>query len=178
MRKRIIGILLSASFLALVIVFNRNTHEEVKNVKMELNIEESVIPYRMLHSVSYAQEQEEIREEIRLGEIELLAQLIQAEAGNQDETGKRYVADVVLNRVDSNKFPDKIEDVIFQKRQFQVIKNGAFDKAGWSISDESFRVAYEEYSGERLNTEILYFRTDEYGTGTPAFKYGNHYFSK
>lgn len=38
-------------------------------------------------------------------EMAMLAQLVQAEAGNQDLTGKRLVADVVLNRVDSERFP-------------------------------------------------------------------------
>ena len=32
------------------------------------------------------------------GELELLATLVEAEAGNQDMTGKRLVVDVVLNR--------------------------------------------------------------------------------
>ena len=27
-------------------------------------------------------------------------------------------------------------------------------------------------------SEIHYFRTDRYGTGVPAFKHGDHYFSK
>lgn len=95
--------------------------------------------------------QEEIRNEVMYGEIELLAQLIEAEAGNQDELGKRYVADVPLNRIDDPDYPDKMEDVIFQKNpvQFSCTVDGNFEKAGWSISAESFRVAYEEYTGER-----------------------------
>ena len=114
------------------------------------------------------------------GEIELLAQLIEAEAGNQDELGKRYVADVPLNRIDDPDYPDKMEDVIFQKNpvQFSCTVDGNFEKAGWSISAESFRVAYEEYTGERANTEIIYSRTERYSdSGTPAFKHDDHYFS-
>ena len=80
--------------------------------------------------------EEEIEEEIRFGEMELIAQLVMAEAGNQDLTGKRYVADVVLNRVDSDEFPNTVEEVIFQENQFSVIENGAFDEAGWTITEE------------------------------------------
>ena len=65
-------------------------------------------------------------------EMALIAQLVQAEAGNQDLKGKRLVADVVLNRVDSEKFPNTIEEVIFQKEpvQFSVTVSGAFERAG------------------------------------------------
>lgn len=68
-------------------------------------------------------------------EMAMLAQLVQAEAGNQDLKGKRLVADVVLNRVDSDKFPNAIEEVIFQKNhvQFSVIVGGAFERAGGYI---------------------------------------------
>ena len=60
--------------------------------------------------------QEEIEEEIRLGEMELLAQLIEAEAGNQDYTGKRLVGDVVINRIRSNRFPNTLEEVMEQDK--------------------------------------------------------------
>ena len=60
----------------------------------------------------------EISEEIYYDSLEYLACLVEAEAGNQDELGKRLVVDVVLNRLDSNEFPDNIYDVINQKNQF------------------------------------------------------------
>ena len=46
-----------------------------------------------------------IQEEVYNGELQLLACLVYAEAGNQDLQGKEYVVDVVLNRVDSPQFP-------------------------------------------------------------------------
>lgn len=65
-------------------------------------------------------------------EMAMLAQLVQAEAGNQDLTGKRLVADVVLNRVESEQFPNTIREVIFQKNpvQFGVTVDGAFGRVG------------------------------------------------
>lgn len=62
-------------------------------------------------------------------EIELLAKLVRSEAGNQEMIGKRLVADVVLNRIDSETFPDTVEGVIRQDGQFSVIRNGSFDRA-------------------------------------------------
>lgn len=181
MRKRAVEILVLASFIAIFSITNRNTQTEVENVNQVQIIDTQIVEsYHYLHHVTFDVEQEEIRNEIMYAEIDMLAQLVHAEAGNQDETGKRYVADVVLNRVESKDFPDTIEEVIFQKNptQFSVTTDGAFKKAETEITEEDYKVALEEYTGERLNTEILYFRTGKYGCGTPAFKYGAHYFSK
>ena len=122
--------------------------------------------------------EEQIEEEIREGEMELLAQLIEAEAGNQDYYGKCLVADVAYNRVESDRFPDSIEEVIFQKGQFACINDGGFDKAGWNISEESYQAAYQEYYN-RLDYDILFFTAGGYNRYCePMYKYGDHYFGK
>lgn len=176
--RRFVGVALSFVLLASVFIVSRSTVEVVENVKQA---QDTIVPdiYPILHSTYNDDEQEAIRNEIFYGEIELLAQLIQAEAGNQDELGKRYVADVVLNRVDSKDFPDTIEDVIFQMNpvQFSCVIDGNFDKASWTVTEECYTVALEEVE-ERQNSEILYFSSTKYISGTPMFKYGNHYFSK
>lgn len=121
---------------------------------------------------------EQIEEEIRLGEMELLAQLIQAEAGNQDLYGKRLVADVVLNRIEAG-WGKSVEEIIFMDHQFSVMRNGSFDKAGWNIDSDSFVASQMEYeASERLDSKVLYFTAGNYNaSGKPAYKYGNHYFS-
>lgn len=119
---------------------------------------------------------EDITEELKFGDMELIAQLVQAEAGNQDLTGKRFVVDVVLNRVDSEIFPNTVESVIFDSGQFSVINNGMFDAAGWNISDECYEAVRIEYE-QRLNYDILYFSVgrSQY-MNQEAFKYGDHWF--
>lgn len=109
-------------------------------------------------------------------EMEMLAQLVQAEAGNQDLTGKRLVADVVLNRVGSERFPSTIEEVIFQKNpvQFGVTADGAFEKAESEISEECFEAVRMEWEREtRLDKEVLYFNT-VHENGKNPFKHGDH----
>lgn len=132
--------------------------------------------------------EEQIEEEILMGELEVLAQLIEAEAGCEDYHGKCLVADVVLNRVASDSFPNTISEVVFQYKtrrsdgedcyQFTTVKYGAFDDAGWYISDDSFKAAYEEYYAEdKQDDKILYFTAGEYNEYCkPAYKYGRHYF--
>lgn len=170
--------LVLASFLAIFAVTNRNSQED-KDESIQAQEIEDTETYYMLHHEDFREEIEEVRNEVMYGEVELLAILIQAEAGNQDELGKRYVADVVLNRVDSKQFPDTIEEVINQDNQFSVILDGAYDKAEWTVCEDCFTIALDEYTGPRKNTEILYFTSGEYNSsGIPAFKYGSHYFSK
>lgn len=173
-----LGIILSCALLADVISVSINVSQTTENVEQA---QDTIVPeiFPILHSTYDKDEQEAIRDEIFYGEIELLAQLIQAEAGNQDEMGKRYVADVVLNRVDSKDFPDTIEDVIFQMNpvQFSCVIDGNFDKASWTVTEECYTVALEEVE-ERQNSEILYFSSIDYVSSTPMFKHGNHYFSK
>lgn len=108
-------------------------------------------------------------------DVNLLAQLVQSEAGNQDLIGKRYVVDVVLNRVDCETFPNTIEEVIFQENQFSVIKDGNFDKASNHISEEDYKAVELEIQS-RLNYEILYFGRDKSKYATQHFKYQDHWF--
>lgn len=53
-------------------------------------------------------------------EYDWLTKLVMCEAGGEDYTGMVLVANVVLNRVSSSKFPDTIEGVIFES------KNGTY----------------------------------------------------
>lgn len=121
--------------------------------------------------------EEEITEERYWDELELLAKVVEAEAGNQDLTGKRLVVDVVLNRVDSPLFPDTITEVLEQPGQFTTMSNGAVEDAGWHMQEEDYTAVMLEVSGERLDYDIYFFTAGEYNEGcTPAYIHGDHYF--
>jgi len=129
---------------------------------------------------------EELEEELYYDSLELLATLVYVEAGNQDMDGKRLVADVVLNRVDSEDFPDDIESVIYQNNAFSTVKNGKLEQAlsGDMLTNDAEIAAYEESIQavqmeleERLDDDILYFTAGNYGNyGTRAYQHGGHYF--
>lgn len=59
-------------------------------------------------------------------DLYLLAHLIAGEAQPCDDMEQRYVASVVLNRVADSRFPNSLENVIFQKRQYACIPDGNF----------------------------------------------------
>lgn len=105
-------------------------------------------------------------------ERDALAGIVYAEANTEDMTGKQLVAATVLNRVEDERFPDSIEEVIYQPYQY------------WTkgIPSEIPQACYDAVDSEieaRTNTEVLYFRTGRYHSfGTPVLQHGAHYFSK
>lgn len=109
-------------------------------------------------------------------EFELFQRVVFAEAGNQGFKGKQLVADVILNRLASEQFPDTIEDVLLQENQFSCVSTGAI--YCYDLDEESKQAIITELMLERQNEEILFFRTEKFSEyGTPAFRYGDHYFS-
>lgn len=117
----------------------------------------------------------EVEIELAYDELEYLAACVEAEAGTQGLMGKRIVVDVILNRVDDTRFPNSIIGVINAPNQFEVVHNGAINKV--SISQETFDAIKMELE-HRTDTEVIYFRNNHYGTGTPLYRINDHYFSK
>lgn len=116
-----------------------------------------------------------IDEELYCDSLEMLAVCVEAEAGNQGLKGKRLVADVILNRVDSDKFPNDIESVISQRNQFSTYTDGAMDRVS-EPSEETIKAVQMELE-QRIDSKILYFTAGRYNPYcTPAYKYKDHYF--
>ena len=102
-------------------------------------------------------------------EIVLIGKVVHHEAGNQSELGKRLVADTILNRVESNKFPNTVKDVINQPGQYCNPKEYPPDGTYKIVAEEIYM---------RTNSKVLYFKTRGYHSfAVPIVKEGNHYFS-
>ena len=85
-------------------------------------------------------------------DLDLLARLIQAEAGGDDCTDEHQllVGNVVLNRIADARYPDTLEDVIYDRQysiQYACAYNGALDKPA---SDRAVRHAERLLEGERF----------------------------
>lgn len=108
-------------------------------------------------------------------DIELLSLILVAEAENQPEYGQRLVVDTVLNRIDSDDFPNTVSEVIYQKYAFSSIWNGRINRC--NVTDNHRGIVIDELTN-RTNFEILYFTAGKYGKyGTPLFNVEDHYFS-
>lgn len=120
---------------------------------------------------------EEVVEEFYISddEINLLALVTMAEAEGECEDGQRLVIDTILNRMDSEYFPDSISEVIYQPGQFTSMWNGRADRC--YISDDICQLVREELNC-RTNYDVMFFTANNYGDyGVPMFAIGNHYFS-
>lgn len=91
-------------------------------------------------------------------EINLLARLITAEADGEPYEGKVAVGAVVLNRIDSDAFPNSIKDVIYQygdgTYQFEPVQNGEVNKPA---SNESLNAAKDALNGWDPTNGSIYF---------------------
>ena len=82
-----------------------------------------------------------------------------AEAEGECEEGKRLVIDTILNRVDSEHFPDTVYEVIYQPNQFSSMWNPFVEKP-YVISPEEFG-EFEEYEKISLTYYADQVLTDE-----------------
>ena len=110
-------------------------------------------------------------------DINLLCAIVDAEAGNQSEYGRRLVADTVINRIWSDNWRDDmtIREVITHPGQYDTYSNGAYNRV--SISEDTRRIVEEEII-HQTNEEVIYFKTNGYFAGVPSLlQEGDHYFS-
>lgn len=112
---------------------------------------------------------------ITMDDAVLIAKLVLAEAEGEPEMGKRLVIDTVLNRLESEDFPNTVYDVVYQPYHYDPAWDGHIEL--FSELDDAFKLVVDEIHN-RTNSEVLYFRTDKFHEfGTPMEQVGNHYFS-
>lgn len=88
-------------------------------------------------------------------EFELLARMIQAEAGGEPYRGMVAVGAVILNRVRSAQFPNSISAVLYQPGQFQPVSNGWLWKV--RVTSQARQAAQEALEGVDPTAGALYF---------------------
>ncbi|MCM1266339.1 MAG: cell wall hydrolase [Bacteroidales bacterium] len=150
---------------------------------------------KMLESVSSGQRivNYEVLEQTKKYQLsdkdyDALLRIVEAEAGGEDQDGKLLVANVVLNRVNSERFPDSVWDVVMQREQgvaqFSPTVDGRFQNV--RISDDTVEAVERALYGEDLSQGALYFCAREKADSdklkwfdrklTRLFSYGHHEF--
>jgi N-acetylmuramoyl-L-alanine amidase len=114
-------------------------------------------------------------------EMDILHRIAWAEARGEDDKGLVLVINVIMNRIESPRFPDCVESVVFEPRQFCPVRNGAFDRA--TPCERIERLVYEALRGRDYSQGALYFRTIRGAEGswherdrTALFDHGVHRF--
>ncbi|MBB6678552.1 cell wall hydrolase [Cohnella lubricantis] len=111
----------------------------------------------------------------------LIAKMVEIEAGNESYAGKLAVANVILNRVRSDSFPDTVSGVIYAPGQFPPA--GAGRLLTETASSDSLKAALAALAGENNVPGAVYFFNPKYEPGkvklvTVVKKIGNHMFAK
>lgn len=132
--------------------------------------------------------EKKLKYDLSEADYEALLKIVEAEAGSEDETGKLLVANVVLNRVNSDQFPDTVEKVVYQKQggraQFSPVGNGSIRHI--QVSEETKAAVQKALEGEDVSQGALYFASRSAADPenmqwfdrclTRLFSYGGHEF--
>ncbi|WP_254434156.1 cell wall hydrolase [Halobacillus sp. Marseille-Q1614] len=156
-----------AAFCALAFSFpmqssaHANTHtvqegESIYNIAMKYGL-----PAKQVQAMNdktdamiYPGEQLKLPAVLSESEKDLLARLVEAEAKGESYAGKVAVATVVLNRVESDIYPDTVKGVIYDGIQFSPVLNGSINNPA---GDESKRAVNEALAYQGYDNESLYF---------------------
>lgn len=162
----------------------RYTQEEWQQIEIERNSEQFVKETTQEFETETETEtepsnsiEEETQTELETAkytenDFELLAHVIEAEAGGESDYHKLCVGTVVMNRVDSEKYPDTIEGVIYQPGQYQCVTNSHINK---EPSESSYEAAKSILDGRRMFRSSVVYQA-EFIQGKVVEKVGNTYF--
>lgn len=121
---------------------------------------------------------------LKAGDIQLLQKVVEAEAGDEPFEGKVAVVNVIMNRMNSKKFPSTLKGVIYQANQFETVSNGAIYRV--TPSKDSKEAVERALKGERVvGSDIVNFwatylpqSNELWEHLTPATTIGQQHFSR
>ena len=113
---------------------------------------------------------------ISLDDFELMGKTVFAEAKTEEFAGQVAVAEIILNRVESENFPDTVQEVIKQDGAFSSWGNGSVEAA--PFDDECLEAVQDAVNERVFPDSVVYFREGHFHSfGTPYTVIGHHYFS-
>lgn len=163
----------------MILIFSITTHSAGSEIPADsqaieiIPVSMPVVTYIPIEEISESNAKEVTKEDL-LSE-EDISLVTMAEAEGECEKGKRLVIDTILNRMDSEHFPDTACDVIYQPYQFSSMWNGRVDRC--EVREDICQLVKEELE-VRTNYDVIFFTAGCYSDyGVPMFQVENHYFS-
>lgn len=117
----------------------------------------------------------------KTNDVQLLAKLVRAEASGESYKGKVAVAAVVVNRLNSKKYPNTMKGVIYQPGQFSPVRDGSINK---KPDNTSIKAAQQALNGSDPTGNALFFYNPKVSGASwldrrPTTKViGNHVFKR
>ena len=151
-----------------------------ENVETEIPADESEPAPTEVEAEDYKE-----NNELTIKEYNVLLRIVEAEAGGEDIIGKMLVANVIMNRVNSSRFPDTVTEVVYQKNhngraQFSPTADGRIDTV--NVSQETITAVEKVLNGEDSSNGALYFRSKRLNSAwhdralERVLVHGNHIF--
>lgn len=101
---------------------------------------------------------EDISIELTEEETEIFERIVEAEVTTDNYEGKLAVANVILNRIESDRFPNTMKEVVFAKRQFSPVSDGRYYTV--KVTDLTKQVVQDALAGYRMvERDVYYFCT-------------------
>ena len=109
-------------------------------------------------------------------DIDMLAAIIECEAGNQSYEGKCAVGSVIINRVRNPRFANTIQEVIFAPGQFSPVASGRFAIVLARGADSACVEAATAVLNGYINVDCLYFHAYRGSIDDDKLIIGDHVF--
>lgn len=151
-RKDITSVRKSSEKMAALVENNQFCYQGVTETDMDerrMNTQEDEKQRRTVKTI--------VRYRVNLehGARRILERIVEAESGDQTIKGRQMVANVILNRMKSEKFPNSVREIVFASRQFSPVSNGSYYRV--KVSSQT-KKAVEKALKEKDNTNgALYF---------------------
>ena len=151
-RKDITSVRKSSEKMAALVENNQFCYQGVAETDMDerrMNTQEDEKQRRTVKTI--------VRYRVNLdhGARRILERIVEAASGDQTIKGRQMVANVILNRMKSEKFPNSVREIVFAGRQFSPVSNGSYYRVKVSARTKK---AVEKALKEKDNTNgALYF---------------------
>ena len=151
-RKDITSVRKSSEKMAALVENNQFCYQGVAETDMDerrMNTQEDEKQRRTVKTI--------VRYRVNLdhGARRISERIVEAESGDQTIKGRQMVANVILNRMKSEKFPNSVREIVFAGRQFSPVSNGSYYRV--KVSSQT-KKAVEKALKEKDNTNgALYF---------------------
>jgi len=112
--------------------------------------------------------------QVSQSDLDIMAAIIECEAGGESYEGMIGVGAVVMNRVNSPSFPNSISEVIYQSGQFEPVGTGWFQQVlARGARSDCYAAAQDVLNGANTIGDCLFFHA---GVGFGRITIGNQSF--
>ena len=121
-------------------------------------VDEAALAAAEAQAEAEAQAAAEAAASVSQGDLDLMAAIIECEAGGEPYEGKIGVGAVVMNRVRSSQFPNTISEVIYQSGQFSPVASGKLASVlSRGARQDCYDAARDVFAGANTVGDCLFF---------------------